>query len=1053
MKTKMSEPNLKGKKKPMNDTEPTPETPNRRLGHAKLSVQSLKPRNASESLPKTPRQHQLGGKSSVPGPKSQHSESNLRRVRSTCSTKYSNSPSSPLNAPSVPELPRSKSSWTLGGTDQKENVPRFMSSVQARSIRAVQYNLPPKLGEFKLPTITGCTPTRSRFPQFEPKQETRSEKMLKAIRDPKSNMVKKYKGAMRQLSRMDMLKKMHKCLDTINPGSSKHIEHKPLYRMRAVKKTSRLLTIPKSQQHLALAQKEQIESMLRANRRRLSATSTISRRASVSSHAIGDTVQGPENAQGPGQEGSATVNEEEVDEDRTVRESILPFLEWLDFLQGRANQFAEDEGEEDFTPPAAPLTSSPPQPSSSLLPLTQDTLRSLQNLSSTDDDRSNSSSSASSDITITPANAHTFLAMSSSSKQASHDPFVDSTEAKRTKTGDGYDMSSHPCLGSIRPDLSPEISRFFLRTTSEVTEPKHTDNHLAIMKQSTAKAGESSANGKDTQATQASYQAKDTKVRPSSRIPRGPASMQAQMPLSSEHKGARATPEPRSIMPLTTRTHGAEQMGSARNAPVESFSGSIRVVEKPRGPRPQITAEQTDPVEGSAGKVEMPEPMSSSSGSSFTSDWAAGKESDVQKPPTVFTGEYRTRTFTRSGSRLEGPKLRIASSAERVLRGSVTKGSDHADTHHSHPALKHTDSLSGLPKETEDTDDTPRAMPATSGSHNQSAEQTPVARNFCRPHIYGGSLGSNPVTPTKTPVGAISDSIGTGPPTAYRVAPRSSSMQAVANFPLHPKAASAIDLTSQETTRPNITQDDLAAKGSGHTSAGARRFGTIRNIFKSKGANEKARIRHQENEAPGAASKEAVPETTKARSKRHTKISPAQISPPMPMAEEETPSFARATTSTRTKAEPPRDGRIRRANLAAMSTGNPQRRGVYRRSQVMMPPRISTPSRAIGSAHDIAMVIRDEADAAMKVADVGSCIEELVAKGRDATEASQREAYLRLALRLQKQLDEYKGAEGAAAEAEAAAAMKRSAKADAEQALFACLSGVLSHLGEDQMGQ
>lgn len=48
--------------------------------------------------------------------------------------------------------------------------------------------------------------------------------MLKAIKDPKGQIVKKYKGAMQRLSRMEMLKKMHKCLDTLKPGSSKRIE-------------------------------------------------------------------------------------------------------------------------------------------------------------------------------------------------------------------------------------------------------------------------------------------------------------------------------------------------------------------------------------------------------------------------------------------------------------------------------------------------------------------------------------------------------------------------------------------------------------------------------------------------------------------------------------------------------------------------------------------------------------------------------------------------------------------------------------------------------------
>ena len=180
--------------------------------------------DASKPTSETTKQYQLRNLSSAAGFKGQRSESNPRRGASTRSPQYSKSPRSPLNTPGVSGLPRSKSSWTLGGSDKKDNVPRFMSSEHARSIRLVRYNPPPKIGEFKLPTITGCTPTKSRFPELEPKHETRSERIIRVIQDPKGKMVEKYKGVMKQLSSMAMLKKMHKCLNTIKPGSSKHVE-------------------------------------------------------------------------------------------------------------------------------------------------------------------------------------------------------------------------------------------------------------------------------------------------------------------------------------------------------------------------------------------------------------------------------------------------------------------------------------------------------------------------------------------------------------------------------------------------------------------------------------------------------------------------------------------------------------------------------------------------------------------------------------------------------------------------------------------------------------
>ncbi|KAK1146950.1 hypothetical protein N8T08_002277 [Aspergillus melleus] len=197
MKAKVGELDAKGKKTQMDASKPTSETT---------------------------KQYQLRNPSSAAGFKGQRSESNLRRGASTRSPQYSKASRSPLNTPGVSGLPRSKSTWTLGGSDKKDNVPRFMSLEHARSIRSVRYNAPPKIGEFKLPTIIGCTPTKSKFPELEPKHETRSERMIRAIKDPKGKMVEKYKCVMKQLSSMAMLKKMHKCLNTIKSGSSKHVE-------------------------------------------------------------------------------------------------------------------------------------------------------------------------------------------------------------------------------------------------------------------------------------------------------------------------------------------------------------------------------------------------------------------------------------------------------------------------------------------------------------------------------------------------------------------------------------------------------------------------------------------------------------------------------------------------------------------------------------------------------------------------------------------------------------------------------------------------------------
>lgn len=105
----------------------------------------------------------------------------------------------------------------------------------------------------------------------------------------------------------------------------------------------------------------------------------------------------------------------------------------------------------------------------------------------------------------------------------------------------------------------------------------------------------------------------------------------------------------------------------------------------------------------------------------------------MQKPPTIFTGEYRTRPSERMGQYRYGPTLKIAGSADNVIMGTIDGSSKSSlATQQSSPArVKYIEtSRSGS---SQDNDEKPKSqVDQIKDQHNP--EQSP-ARNFCRPQM------------------------------------------------------------------------------------------------------------------------------------------------------------------------------------------------------------------------------------------------------------------------------------------------------------------------------
>lgn len=134
-----------------------------------------------------------------------------------------------------------------------------------------------------------------------------------------------------------------------------------------------------------------------------------------------------------------------------------------------------------------------------------------------------------------------------------------------------------------------------------------------------------------------------------------------------------------------------------------------------------------------------------------------------------------------------------------------------------------------------------------------------------------------------------------------------------------------------------------------------------------------------------------------------------------PHVDEQTPSFARPTKSTRTKTSVALRGhtpnspvmRTRRAPIVAAPTGSPQRSSRYRRSVISIQQKSTNLPRSAGSVksnfsfkpdtdHPNANAKDVTSDLAKKLNDINSCIEMLCRKVTVETALSQRERYLRV---------------------------------------------------------
>lgn len=227
-----------------------------------------------------------------------------------------------------------------------------------------------------------------------------------------------------------------------------------------------------------------------------------------------------------------------------------------------------------------------------------------------------------------------------------------------------------------------------------------------------------------------------------SRIPRIAAPKQAAH--SSAANGLRFG----SSIPVAVPRRSTEQLGvCTREAPYEPSPKGIRLLEKPCGPRPCPTDQESSLMSESASRTDPKDAETSSSVSVSSSDtWDFKDISDTERPPVAFTGEYRTRAQGPRGNQTRGPTLRITSSAEKVIMGSSSSIAQKSSS----SFFQRLGNLTpNTPKNSKNPRDATPGSRGTQGSKislDSGKESTPASRNFCRPQISMESISKRDIS-------------------------------------------------------------------------------------------------------------------------------------------------------------------------------------------------------------------------------------------------------------------------------------------------------------------
>ncbi|EAL90893.1 conserved hypothetical protein [Aspergillus fumigatus A1163] len=375
----------------------------------KRSAPNLRTKRSAINIPASGKGRKVIKESYVPGVRSRASAPNLKQAAEEL-------PPNPPSPPSEgPGSQTNKSNDKQDGVSQPKEIPRFMLLTETK-IKPVEYRPPRQYTGPPIPKIMGIEPIFFRPKPVEIKKESRKERILKEIRKRYQVRKARVRGVVKNLRNIRALRTLHALKASVKAMRKDAQER--ILEVRVVKDVC-------------------WSTITLWDCRRYSEISVYSRAADSPKLAelFAEAGTSTQVEDGPG---PTIVNE---DEDCTVRQSLLYFSDVASLIQTQPNFRSSGEG---ITQTESSATSSSflQRQNSRPLSLSSSILQYHTLPNSLDEVSPRSSfSDTSSDLTITPLRIQKKAWMPPGPGSASKDPFVDSSTGGNHTAGNLDNMS------------------------------------------------------------------------------------------------------------------------------------------------------------------------------------------------------------------------------------------------------------------------------------------------------------------------------------------------------------------------------------------------------------------------------------------------------------------------------------------------------------------------------------------------------------------------------------------------------------------------------------
>ncbi|KAL4934463.1 uncharacterized protein BDV17DRAFT_249318 [Aspergillus undulatus] len=600
---------------------------------------------------------------------------------------------------------------------------------------------------------------------------------------------------------------------------------------------------------------------------------------------------------------------------------------------------------------------------------------------------------------------------------------------------------------------APPIS---LRSVTLVTISKVIDQCLGLMAGSINTIKDSPQSGKQSlgnevnNSPESQSSPKDKEGSISSRIPRVTGLKQtANTSAAKEHRGG-------SSIPVAIQRRSIEPLGVSLQKRQSELSSGLRLVEKPRGPRPRPHTEQTAFTipESAQGTEPASQTIPPSTSSSSISTWDFRDVEEAERPPTVFTGEYRTRNLGIPGHHSPRPILRIASSAENLIMGGATlESSSNTIAHKANPSLRErlNKITPSTPKETDSLKGTTPGSRGTLGSKSSagsSQDGIPTSRSLPRSQVSLDSISKRDISGKEM---AISRKPVSNKPSVHGLfSPSSKGLRSIEE-PVVPKIpdqysssqAHSVRRVSVDSPGPATACSEKDVPSTSEPEATpmprtAIKIGTM-NLHPPRTSSLQA-LSELSEQSPAASV--GLPLNVTAGLKRNVTFN--YISP---LASKDGQS---SQSPDKSKFAESRSNHL----LESFRNIFRSRSGATDKDRTKIDenctPRPSNENQAHDGSKAMPKKHQTSVDCAPKNLDVFySCLETLCKKVGEAPTSLERDRHIRLALRLQQQLGDYQSIEKTALEAELLAKKKLLERKAAEESLNTSLAEAQAQLDEN----